>query len=161
MKFEVPGVAAAFADLTAGSLFFVFKRSKQFGICVSLVGQKKGAIMLSTPAVPDGPVPWLARGGLSQDALVSFPAAVLRASHADITSDIDFGYLISAAGNFYIRAADQSLGDYGTFNLGTGQQEPLPQEAMTVAYSRWSIGIVTDGNFDPIFSFTPPSAALA
>ncbi len=146
MQFQIPGTATTFADLPVGS-FFMFDISKRkLGICVS-DGQKKAAIMLPTLE--------LAIGGLPSGPVVSFPSAVLRASHTDIC-DAASGSLISAAGALYIRAS-QIVGGFRTFNLATGQMEALPQDVMAIAYSRWAVGIVIDGEFGPIFSF--PSAA--
>lgn len=128
--------------------------NREFGICVT-VDQKRCAIVLSTPEGPNGHMPWLALGGLPHDAVVHLPAAILRASQSDIGRDASrYGSLISAAGRFYIRVG-HSMGNYYTFNVETGQQEPLPQGKMGLAYSRWQVGVIVDDRFEVIFSYAP------
>jgi hypothetical protein len=151
MQFQVSGVATTFASLADGSFFMFGFSEREYGIRVS-DPRSKAAIMLSKPERPNGSVPWLATHNLP-NAVVSFPSAVLRANHTDICEDTNTcGNLLSAAGTYYIRVS-QSVGIDRTFNFETGQLDLIPQGAMVVAYSRWSIGVVRDGKFDPIFSF--------
>jgi len=154
MKLEIPGVALAFDDLPVGA-FFRFERTKpEFGICVT-DGAKRAAIILSTPERPNGHMPWLALGGLPNDAVVSFPNAVLRTSHVDICDDTGtYGLLISAGDGLYMRVGE-SIGGYRTFNIETGQHDQLPKDKMAIAYSKWTVGIMVDQRFEPIFSFPP------
>lgn len=159
MRLEVPGVGMAFDEVPVGG-FFRFERTKpEFGICVT-DGVKRAAIILSTPERPNGNMPWLAIGGLPNDAVVSFADAILRASHTDVSDDTStYGHLISAGDSFYMRASE-SMGGLRTFNLSTGQMEHLPRSKMAIAYSKWAVGIMVDERFKPIFSF-PPSPPLA
>ncbi|PPQ20532.1 hypothetical protein CV770_03920 [Bradyrhizobium sp. AC87j1] len=153
MKLEIPGVAMSFDEVPVGA-FFRFERTKpEFGICVT-DGTKRAAIILSTTERPNGHLPWLALGGLPSDAVVSFPGAVLRASHTDISDDTGiYGYLISTGGSFYIRVGVS--GGYHTFSVETGQSAQLPKAKMAIAYSKWAVGIMVDERFEPIFSFPP------
>jgi hypothetical protein len=156
MNVEVPGVPLGFNELTVGS-FFMFERSRrEYGICVSDDGQRKAAVILSTTDGGRlGRLPWLAVGGLPQDAVVFFPSAVLRASQLDITADLgQLGTLITAGDAFYISVSD-TMGGYRTFNVATGQLEALPQGRIASGYSRWRVGIMVDDNFETIFSFPP------
>ena len=154
MRLEIPGIAMAFEDLPIGS-FFMFERSeREYGICVS-DGRKRAAIILSTPERPNGHMPWLALGGLPNDAVVSFPAAILRGRPSDITADTGvYGSLISAGGGFYMRVGE-ATGNRYSFNVETGQIEKLPEGKMAIAYARWQVGIMIEERFEPIFSFPP------
>ncbi|KYH01707.1 hypothetical protein [Bradyrhizobium sp. DOA1] len=152
MKLEIPGVAMAFDEVAVGGFFRFDRKKPEFGICVT-DGTKRAAIILSTPERPNGHMPWLAIGGLPNDAVVSFPNAILRANHADISDDTaTYGHLLSAAGSIYMRVRD-SMGGYRTFNLATGQLEQLPTAQMMMAYSKWTAGIIVDERFEPLFSF--------
>ena len=111
MKLELPGIAMAFDDLPIGSFFMFEQAKRKFGICV-LDGQKRAAIILSTPERPDGRMPWLALGGLPQGVVVCFPTAILRANYSDIDNNIgQYGRLISAGGKVYMRVSDNMGGD--------------------------------------------------
>lgn len=152
MKLELPGIAMAFDDLPIGSFFMFEQAKRKFGICV-LDGQKRAAIILSTPERPDGRMPWLALGGLPQGVVVCFPTAILRANYSDIDNNIgQYGRLISAGGKVYMRVSDNMGGDR-TFNVETGRLENWSEGEMAIAYANWRLGILTDTKFDPIFSF--------
>ncbi|WGR93508.1 hypothetical protein MTX26_27740 [Bradyrhizobium sp. ISRA443] len=150
MDIDLPGVGCGFDDLPLGGFFMARRSEPVFGMCVT-DGHTKSAIVFSSEK--HGRPVSLAVGGLPNDLIVSFPRAVMRGDLSSIADNQSVpGAIISAAGEFYMRAY-LNLGDYYTFNVRSGALERPPAHARALVFAGWRVGFLTDGKFDPIFTF--------
>jgi hypothetical protein len=100
--------------------------------------------------------------GLPYDTLLVYDHPVLRVDHDSISADsgITNGAVITCNGGFYMRGSE-SMGWGRIINLDSGTTTNLPKDCRFATYSRWSVGVMVDEIFHPIFSFPPTPEAGA
>jgi hypothetical protein len=151
MKIDIPAIPAKFDAVPIGD-FFATK--KDFGLCVSIDGTKKAAIIL-----PETGAPRLQHGGLPYQ-VAHYPSAIVRIDlkSAVFMPDVDpphTSLIKSANGSTYIRVSDGPGGDYRTFNAFTGIQEDLLNEP-ALAYIRWGVGLISRNEFVELLDWVAP-----
>jgi hypothetical protein len=153
MKVDIPGDVQQFSSTPIGSFFKKLRtRRPEFGICVSIDGTQRAAIIFK-----EGAPPYLQTGGLSD--VVYYEPAILRAAGFEYLHESEYGSgaVIKARENSYLRVADGGMGNYRTFDLATGLQTNLPEDVPQVLYASWRVGMMVDGDFAELFSW-PPAA---
>jgi hypothetical protein len=155
MNVEIPGDVQQFSAMPIGGFFRkMLSRRHDFGICVSIDGTQRAAIIFPELSAP----PQLQVGGLPAD-VVYYPDAILRPGSFEFLNEDEFAFgsvYKAAGGNSYIRVTDGGgIGNYRTFDLQTGLQTNLQQGVARVVYSHWRVGVVIDGEFAEIFSWQP------
>ncbi|MCP1844422.1 hypothetical protein ACVIHI_002657 [Bradyrhizobium sp. USDA 4524] len=142
MKINIPVLPSKFDDVPIGGFF---AKKTDFGLCVSIDGKKRAAIIFSEtvgPRLQYGGMPYQVLYYPDATAQVDLNSAVPRTDQ-----DPAYGALIkSANGKTYIRVVDSAAGDYRTFDVATGMQGNLPDDP-AVAYLHWKVGLQLDGEF--------------
>ncbi|MBR0797294.1 hypothetical protein JQ615_18050 [Bradyrhizobium jicamae] len=144
MQIDIPATPSRFDAVPIGGFF---ARKTDFGLCVSVDGKSKAAIIFSMNGAR------LQLGGLPYEVLY-YPEATAQADLKSAVSrtenELPYGALVkSANGSYYIQVSDGGpTGHYRTFNVVTGLQEDLPSDAPAVSYGRWSVGLTRSASTD-------------
>jgi hypothetical protein len=149
MEVEIPTIPTGFATVPIGGFFRTTnRRYRDFGLCVSIDGNQRAAIIF-----PESGPHRLQIGGLPTD-VVHYPGARLRVAGEFSLEERGLGAVIRAPnGNSYIRVSDGSLGHYRTFDLQTGLQTPLVDDASCIYYDHWRVGLIVDTRFEQVFEW--------
>jgi hypothetical protein len=87
--------------------------------------------------------------------LVTFPDAIVRVDHQSITDDIKPGAIIEVGG-IMLMAAYRHF-DRFVARLDTGILCSVP-DGPRLVYNRWSLGVMRDARFEPLFQFDATEA---
>lgn len=163
MRVETAFKPTPFEKIRPGTFFNVLRDKEHFfGPAVVNSREDLYSILFTKSQVQTG-VPWYSAGDSGiNGTILAIPDAVIRPEHGSMAAfhgAIPIGALICDAAGNYIKAS-AGIGNTLTFDVGSGARVNLQEHDGTpVVYSRWSVGTVVDGEFEPVFRFPPATAS--
>jgi hypothetical protein len=150
MQVETLGRPEQVSNLQPGQCFFFDSGDGiQFGM-LTKDAARPGFLIFARSA---DRTPWVVTGGLPQNVL-ALPDVKIRTHSTSLGfgAASALGEITSAGGNFYLRAALRKM-ETVTINLRSGLLEDPPPLGPIVHYSKWSAGVATSNEWQPLIEF--------